>query len=57
MTVLRAKLYECIRRVRAGEVITVTERGVPVAIMTPITACPDDEHAGPQQGREGDAVS
>lgn len=34
---LKARLSEYLARVRAGEEITVTERGVPVAHLTPIS--------------------
>jgi len=35
---LRTKLSYYMRRVRAGERVTVTVRGVPVAVIVPVTA-------------------
>lgn len=35
---LKARLSECLRRVRAGERLTVTDRGRPVATIAPVDA-------------------
>lgn len=32
-----------IRRVRAGETLTITDRGEPVALLVPITSAPSEE--------------
>ena len=42
---LKAQLSHYLRRVKAGEEVIVTERGVPVARIVPIgSAAADDEH-------------
>lgn len=33
---LKSRLSECLRRVRAGEHLTVTDRGRPIATLTPV---------------------
>jgi prevent-host-death family protein len=40
---LKAGLSACLRRVRAGERITVTDRGRPIAAIVPIDAGPARE--------------
>lgn len=40
MTVLRADLATVLRRVRDGEDVVVTDRGVPVARLSPVDAAP-----------------
>jgi prevent-host-death family protein len=35
---LKQNLSDYLRRVRAGETLQVTDRGVPVALITPLTA-------------------
>jgi len=40
---LKNKLSEFLRRVADGERITVTDRGRPVAMLTPPESTPDDE--------------
>ena len=36
VSVLKARLSEFLRRVRAGDTLVVTERGAPVAIVAPL---------------------
>ncbi len=39
---LKGSLSEQLRRVKAGEVLTVTERGIPIARIVPIPAASGD---------------
>ncbi len=41
---LKNRLSEYLRRVRSGERLVVTERGKPVAILSPPTEAPPDGH-------------
>ena len=43
VSVLKARLSEFLRRVRAGDTLVVTDRGAPVAIVAPL---PDGEYEG-----------
>jgi len=38
VSILKARLSEFLRRVRAGDTLVVTDRGAPVAIVTPLPA-------------------
>ena len=40
---LKARLSEYLSRVKAGEEVLVTDRGIPVARLVPVGAAPDDE--------------
>lgn len=50
---LKAHLSQCLRRVRAGERLTVTDRGRAIAIITPVAAKPsvDWAHTMVAEGR------
>jgi prevent-host-death family protein len=41
---LKNRLSEFLRRAAGGERITVTDRGRPIAVLTPPDTPPDDEH-------------
>ncbi|HIF05400.1 MAG TPA: type II toxin-antitoxin system prevent-host-death family antitoxin [Gemmatimonadetes bacterium] len=43
VSILKSRLSEFLRRVRAGDTLVVTDRGAPVAIVTPI---PEGDHEG-----------
>ena len=43
VSILKARLSEFLRRVRAGDTLVVTDRGAPVAIVAPL---PEGEHEG-----------
>lgn len=47
---LKAKLSECVRRAREGERIIVTDRGRPVAQLTPLDDSTLDDLARIEQG-------
>lgn len=42
---LKAHLSECLRRVQAGERITVTDRGRPIAVLAPVERAASREWA------------
>jgi prevent-host-death family protein len=50
---LKAHLSECLRRVQAGELLTVTDRGRAIALLTPVQrrASHDWAHAMVARGR------
>jgi prevent-host-death family protein len=50
---LKAQLSKCLRRVQAGERLTVTDRGRAIATLTPVEAAPtlDWAHAMVASGR------
>lgn len=50
---LKASLSEYLVRVRAGEEILLTDRGVPIAKLTPLTATNDKDSALIQLARTG----
>ena len=47
VSILKARLSEFLRRVRAGDTLVVTDRGSPVAIVTPL---PEGEYEGAMDG-------